>query len=523
MCTGRPSALLDCIHTIPAMLLSKPTKLYERSKEQGLLEEAYVNRTFCLISGTPGSGKTALALSLRDRVQKDGGYFISGKFDQFQSRSPYPAFVSAFTEFAHQVEARGQLEEMRDRIQSNIQAGGRVLTDMIPALKSLVGDQPRRALHGEKAILRFVFVFRTFLCSVASPGQPIVICIDDLQWADPCSVLLLSSLIPSTRDRGIFFVATCREDVSYDANLSVALRDLERDKVDICHISVRNFSSKAITEMVEDMLSPNPDDVGPLVVFLNSYTNGNVYFLLELLRFLQHERFLSVEPPNQWKLPVIHLRDEQVSLRHLLREKIQQLPQPVQHVLKVAAFLHGSSKLNTDLLSRSTSVPVHSALKQAAEQHLLVHERDSYWWVHDEVEAVAYSLVNSDQVQETHLKIGRKLWRSMQDDELKRNIFAVLNQLMRAVNLIVDQEERYAVASLCLWAGETAARASTFRTAQVYLDMGLDLLDKNQWHDNYELSLTLYSIAAECAYCLGGKLESQIFTFTLMSMFSRCC
>lgn len=488
------------------MLLPRPIKLYDRLEEQNRLEEAYVNRTFCLISGAPGSGKTALALSLRDRVQKDGGYFINGKFDQFQSRSPYPAFVSAFTEFAHQVEARGQLEAMRERIQSNIQAGGRVLTDMIPALKSLVGDQePHRALQGEKAILRFVFVFRTFLHSLASPGQPIVICIDDLQWADPCSVQLLSSLIPSTRDGGIVFVATCREDVSYDSILSRALRDLERDKVDICHISVRNFSSNAMTEIVEDMLSPKPEDVGPLVEFLKTHTKGNVYFLLELLRHLQQEGFLKTGPPDQWNIHILDWRDTKWSLRHLLREKMKQLPQSVQEVLKVAAFLQGSSNLSIDLITRCTSAPVHSALKGAAERHLIVHDNDSYWWVHDEVEAAAYSLVNPDQVHEMHLKIGRKLWRSMQVDELKHNIFAVLNQLMRAANLIVDQQERYAVASLCLWAGETAARASTFRTARVYLDMGLDLLHKNQWHDHYDLSITLYSLAAECAYCLGGK------------------
>ena len=195
---------------------------------------------------------------------------------------------------------------------------------------------------------------------------------------------------------------------------------------------------------------------------------------------------------------------EIVTLRQLLIEKMRDLPQAVQEVLTIAAFLQGGSNVDEDLLSRLSSTPVNESLAAAAERQFFVFECDSYRWVHDEVEAAAYALVDPDRVQETHLSIGRQLWKSMDEEELKRNIFVVLNQLMHGVDLIKSQNERNAVASLCLWAGETAARSSTFRTGLVYLDLGLELLDEDQWRDQYELSIALHNLTAECAYCAGG-------------------
>jgi predicted ATPase len=486
------------------MVIGRPAKLYGRSQEQYLLGEAYKHRTFCLISGEPGTGKTSLALSLRDRVDQDGGYFVCGKFHQSQSRSPDPAIVSAFTEFAQQVEERGHVDEMRRRIHATVQSESSILTEMIPALKNLVGDQQHTTLSGENAVLRFGFVFRAFLLAVASPEEPIVICVDDLQWADACSLQLMASLIPSTRDRGIFFVATSRNDVGNDSILSSALRDLEREKVHICHISLTNLPVEVVAEMLVDMLSLDPRDADSLSSFLQSRTDGNILFLLELLGRLQEEGFLIESELRRWDFSNSALNREIVSLQQLLTEKMRALPQHVQDVLKIAAFLHGGSTVDQDLLSRLSSIPVAESLDAAAERQLFVFECDSYRWVHDEIEAAAYALVHPNQVQETHLAIGRQLWKSMEEDELKSNIFVVLNQLVRGIDLIQTQNERNAVASLCLWAGETAVRSSTFRTARVYLDLGLELLGKDLWRDQYELSIALHNLAAECAYCAGG-------------------
>ncbi len=160
--------------------------------------------------------------------------------------------------------------------------------------------------------------------------------------------------------------------------------------------------------------------------------------------------------------------------------------------------------MDEDLLSRLLSTPVNESLAVAAERQFFIFAYDSYRWVHDEIEAAAYALVTSDQAQETHLAIGRRLWKSMDEEELKRNIFVVLSQLMRGVDLIQTQKERDAVASLCLWAGETAARSSTFRTALAYLDVGLELLGEDQWREQYDLSIALHNLTAECAYCAGG-------------------
>lgn len=492
------------------MIRRELSKLYERDPEQIILEQAYSSRTFCLISGATGTGKTALALSLKEKVQQDGGYYLYGKFNQSQLRSPYPVMVSAFTQFARQVEERGQEEEMRRRIHDKIQSEASVLVDMIPALKSIVGvsDQRCTSLSGNKAILRIMFVFRAFLMAIAVPTQPIVICVDDVQWADPCSLRLLCSLVASCRDRGVFFVATTRTDSGNESALSIALRDLEdKELVHMSRISLENLGMRAVREMVVDKLHMSAQDADSLSEYLHRRTGGNPLFLVTLLGCLQDDETIVENEDKTWCLSGDVFGKEVTGLHQLVLEKLKDLPQHEKEVLKIAAFLQEGSRIDVDLVSRVMKESVVESVKLCAANGLLIFDNESYRWAHDEVEAAAYALVDANQVLETHLDIGRKLWRRMDEGELQQNIFVLLNQLMRSVDLIKDQKERNALASLCLFAGERAIRSSTYRTALLYLDLGLSLLDKDmkQWYDEYDLSIALHNLGAECAYCVGGK------------------
>jgi hypothetical protein len=113
---------------------------FERDQITGVYEAMLrgENRSLVLITGAPGTGKSTLArCALRDRVVADGGYFISGKFDQLRRPEPYRALVSAFSEFTNQVVERGMEEiiEIRRRIREAVGDESYVLTSMIPALQ----------------------------------------------------------------------------------------------------------------------------------------------------------------------------------------------------------------------------------------------------------------------------------------------------------------------------------------------------------------------------------------------------
>ena len=102
-------------------------------------------------------------------------------------------------------------------------------------------------------------------------------------------------------------------------------------------------------------------------------------------------------------------------------------------------------------------------------------------------------------------KFNKCLWNSYEtSDELLRNSPIVVNQLANGIDLIQEEQERISSAHLCLFAGKLAMKASSFRTAASYFETGQKRLGRRPWRDSYELTLSLFTLAAEVEYAIGN-------------------
>jgi len=171
-------------------------------------------------------------------------------------------------------------------------------------------------------------------------------------------------------------------------------------------------------------------------------------------------------------------------------------------VLKVAACL--GSRLDMKLLDFVIGDPVRERLEDATKVGLIDHDEALYGYSfpHDEVQIAAYRLIPEKQREKFHLEIGRQIWRKIESaQDLDRHIYAFLSQINFGSQLITRKMEQVNVARACVHAGAKAAKASAFRTAAVYCELGLKLLNKRIWRENYELALCLHNSAAEMAMC----------------------
>jgi predicted ATPase len=492
-------------------------KVYERHKEQALLhvhfektQKKHDTAMFLLISGDVGTGKTRLAKTLKDPVEKQGGYFLTGKFDQLCRPEPYTAFCMAFTEFTALVIERGDqvIATVRDAIHAAVGNEVSVLTSMIPSLERIVGratnDSASKA-KADNAIQRFVFVFRMFMRAVCSPQQPMVILVDDLQWADPCSLDLLMSLVADTRNEGLVLVGTCRDNIAPSSYLSAKLREMEdKDHVEITSISLQNFSESSVVSMLSNTLSLSQEKSVALGAIVFRQTQGNIFYVIEFIRWLQEGDLLFYDYDSaSWSCD-----DEEISLTinickvgDFLVDKLEQLPQDMKELLKAAACL--GSHVDEELIEYVLKKPVADILNEAAAKGVLKYDelRGSYLFEHDGIQEAAYRLIPMQDLELFHLEIGRRLWRSFDPYDLDQHIFVLLSQLNIGRRLLTRENERTAVATLCLHAGKKAAKSSTFRTASIYLNLGIELLDSRSWRDDYDLTLALHNAAAEMEMC----------------------
>eukprot|EP00934_Nitzschia_sp_Nitz4_P004331 Nitzschia sp. Nitz4//scaffold11_size288233//98799//101975//NITZ4_000759-RA/size288233-processed-gene-0.154-mRNA-1//1//CDS//3329534029//4321//frame0 len=513
-------------------------RLYGRTKDRTLLKQAYrrlwENETgkpsiqLALVSGPAGCGKTALAMSLRQSVVEDGGFFLTGKFDQMQSAELYSAFVSAFTELVDNVVRRGPnaVRSMKKAIQAAVHTEQRILTDMIPALEKVLGPQKKDSAkefrQSSDEVSCFKFVFRMFVRAISSPEYPIVFLLDDLHFADEASMDLLQALVSDTTNDGILFVGTYRVEKSADLRIKQLLRDQSVDNT--TEIPLDNLAPRAVDEMVAEIFSVvQPSQIKPLTDIIYRQTLGNVFYIREFLRYLQEEDLLTFDEMGMewvWDERKIQMK---ISFRRpveLMTVRIAKLPKATREVLEVAACL--GSTLDEKLLNRISPRPVFSHLQRAAARGLLQYNeaKEIYTFSHDIVQEAAYKMISYQERGAFHLAIGRELWKSFDNiEDLERHIFIILGQIREGADLITYQEERNDVAALCLRAGELAICSSSFQTASEYLLMGVSLLGETCWQDEYELSLELCNAAAEVQYCIANfdnveKLAAEIFQNT---------
>jgi predicted ATPase len=509
---------------------------YGRDEEKRQLVELYQQlktkerspKYVTLISGSAGCGKTTLARSsLQDLVESDGGYFISGKFEQFESPMPLTAFTSALQQLCDCLNKLDldRLNVLRVEIRDAVGSELDLLISLVPGLRTIMynGDEcndaendeikrrneviPLSSIESVKqglAAKRVEFACRKFLRIVASPRTPVVWLLDDLQWADPVSLDFFYSLVSDRESTGILFLAAFRNEPPSTGMLKY-FELLETTSVHLHRIELSGLNFQAVSQMVNDVLQLlSQDYTESLSKALHSIGQGNPLFMLELLRATQEDGLIRFDEKTQrWQID-LHLvqvtLQQNSSVIDLLQSRLQSLPTNVLELLKTASYL--GSRLDDYILSLLLpDVSVEDAVSVGISNYVLKREADRCVFSHDHVQKAAYNLIPEQDRPAFHFKLGRRLLRKLEAmNRLDDFIFMVVDQLISGASCLSDKE-RSTAASLCLRAGTKAVQSKGFSAASVYLQHGIDILGRHCWTENYNLCLQLHNLNAEACYC----------------------
>lgn len=487
---------------------------------------------FVLINGETGIGKTTLVRSsIHDIVVKDGGYYMSGKFDENTSTGePYSAFISAITEFCKTVISSGipsEISTIQYSINNHIKTEHQILTDMIPLLGQIListnNEHERTKVsttpfmnnnNGSNLIHRFKYMFRMLMKAIQSMDKPIVFFLDDLHWADESSLDLLYSLLLDGGCNGILFIATYRIDDEQSMRFQKVLNNI-RNSSSIIHLSIitlDHLSSNDVNVMLTEMmnLDNNNEVVKPLSDLIHYQTNGNICFVFEYLRFLTLRKllFFDNESSKKWKWNIedIRVATTKLSLDDFILYSIQDnISELTLHFIQCAVCL--GTKLDLYILNHivESDQPINVHIQLLASNGLIKFDTvDECWkFSHDVIKEAVYRTI--DNRNEFHYRIGKRLWLQLSLEEIDKYIYVVVDQLLFGINdsIITKQQERNAIAKLCYRAGERSIELSHFHNAFDYLSIGISFLDKTScWRNEYDFCLKLYNAASEVAHCI---------------------
>jgi diguanylate cyclase (GGDEF)-like protein len=490
-------------------------KLYGREKEVALLINSFDRISqgtseIMLISGLSGVGKSALVNEIHRPLTEKKGVFISGKFEQNQRGIPFYAWRQAFTSLAKYIlkENDVSLKHWRELILNAIGNNGQVLVDAIPSFELILGEQPKTPVSsGVQAQHRLSYVINQFIDAIALKEQPLVIFIDDWQWADAASLELLKSLVEGKVKKHLLLIAAYRENEISNAHpFSLALSSISNSAVKHECIHLNNLTEESTQKLISDALQ-EPEKVKDLSKLLYEKTQGNAFFLVQFLEMLEKKSFLQFDlQQSHWKWDIQELNKLNITnnVVDLMVDKIMQLPEQSQQVLKFAACLGNSFQLIElakilDYSLEQTSKLINLPVKEG----ILRQSKNSYHFIHDHVHQAAYSIFDKKIKKQIHYKIAWTLLKKLSCEEQKEHLFDLVRHLNIGSSLINKNEEKSLLSSLNFQAGQRAKHVTAYDAALTHFTYAIDALSTDCWHEEYhQKTILLYSEAAEVAYFL---------------------
>jgi len=415
-------------------------------------------------------------------------------------------------------ETESQLLDWKNKLLDSLGPNGQVIADVLPELELIIGKQPPiPELGPTESQNRFNLVFKSFLSVFSQAKHPLVIFLDDLQWADLATFKLLEVVMTATEINHLFVIGAYRDnEVSSDHALITTLEKLESAQVLLNQITLKPLAFSDVELLIADSVHQSTEMVTPLANLVMHKTGGNPFFINQFLKTLSEENLLHFDQKQfnwLWNLSQIEKMNMTDNVVDLMIGKLKKLPNEAQHVLRLAACIGNRFYLKTlsviyeksasktfqvltPVLKEEFVLPI-STIELAEDDNLHIQH---FQFLHDRVQQAAYALIDEDQKQGTHLQIGRLLLKNTPEDKLEEASFEIVEHLNQGVVLVKSQAEKNDIAHLNLKTAQKAKASAAYEAALKYLNVGFQLLAEDSWEMDYEFTLNFHVIAMEVEY-----------------------
>jgi predicted ATPase len=498
-----------------------PHRLYGRERETAALLATFDRMaatgeaSLVTVSGYSGIGKSSLVNELLWPIVRERGYFIYGKFDQIMRDTPYATLTQAFRDLVRQLltESETRVAAWRAQILDAVGGSGQLIVDVLPQIELIIGKQPPMpALPPAESQNRFRMVFQRFMTVFCRREHPLVLFLDDAQWADTASLQFIEHLLTHPDTRSLMLITAYRDnETSLSHPLISAVEAIRASGTAVTGIRLAPLSVEHLNRLVADTLHAPPAFCAPLTHLVFERTEGNPFFFTRFLEALHSEGVLRHDPEKRawhWDIEQIKEKGFADNVADLMAGKLRRLQQPVQESLQLAACLGNKFVLHhLVLIGGIGEGKTWKHLLTAARENLILITDGHGKFLHDRIQQAAYALIPQERRDAIHLHIGRTLLANLTSEEMSTQVFDVANQFNRGAALLTDPEEKARVALLNLRAGRRAKASAAHAAASMYLAAGAALFGEQDWTLRHELLFELSLEHAECDF-LCGRFET---------------
>ncbi|MBP1988780.1 AAA family ATPase [Paenibacillus eucommiae] len=524
-----------------------PRTLFGREKEKEKLREAFEQArggasAFVVVTGQAGSGKTALVRELQMLVTRDGGQFIAGKCDLMNQDMPFSPILQALRRLIRQIwgESPEKVAKWKEQLTETLGQGAGVIAQLLPEAGKLLGEFPAvEPLPPSEAAVRFRRLLPIFINTFAGREHPLVMFLDDLQWADPATMDVLRTVANDRDLHGLLLIGSFREEAAPDCmenggtqgaaalwiKDSFSLHKTGKP-LSLQHITLDPLSYIEVRQFISHILNENTARIRLLAESLYHRTGGNPLYLHRFVDSLYRENKLYFDEEQaiwSWEAAAVTQMPEDPDILHLIGTRIRMLPHETIELLAIAAAIGHRFRLSMVALVSGRSLShTRKLLRSVEDEGLLSRENEAgevdeadaidaadevetddgyYTFLHDRVQQAAYRSVLEPEQAGLHLKIGRVM-RTGRCEQQEESIFDMVYHLNLGSSEMTDETEKRELAAYNLQAGLKSKATTAFAAALHFLETGLRFVQEDESGTDslaYRLMLEL----PECEYMCG--------------------
>lgn len=489
-----------------------PQRVVGRTKERDLLQSVFEHSCsgasqIVLVTGEPGIGKTALVNEIQQLVTAKHGFFISGKFDQFQSAKPFTALIRAFQNLTRQLlaESDERLRQWKKRLLSALGANAKAITDVIPEIELIIGKQSRIPVLGpEETQNRFNLVFGKFVHVFADQNHPLVLFLDDLQWADSDSLKMIQTIATDGHLQYALLIGAYRDHEVSENHPLLHLRDaIHSADRPVPVLQLSPLAPEDINGLIAPFLVCAPEISRPLAQTIYAKTKGNPFYIHQFLKRLYDKTYVTLDPAKGWTWDLSQIEQMQATenVVQFLIDKLHDLPDEILGILQLFACIGNDFDLESMVAVTGRSMEdLLSMVDGLVQEGLIKRIADRYRFYHNRIQEAAYSLIPVPRREEIHYQIGKLVLARTPADKRAKFIFYICDQLNQGGACISNPVEHELLAELNLEAGIRAKETTAYPTAIDYLEKGRSSISHDAWQNQYSLAYKLHLELMECRY-----------------------
>ncbi|MDW8201179.1 MAG: AAA family ATPase [Cyanobacteriota bacterium SKYGB_h_bin112] len=482
------------------------------------LDEAVAKPTLVLVSGYTGCGKSSLVRELHVPALHHQAYFCCGEFTADHQTVPYSGVIMALRSLLNQVlgDSDRRLYHWRTQLLTALQQASSDLIEHLPELAMVLGSQMPCSFAAITPGEDIGFGIQQIIQVFCQPDHPLVLFLDNLQWADVQSLELIEQLVSRSPLQHLLLLGAYRSnEIDRDHPLLTMLINVH-GAGNIYHIPLEPLLLEDITDLLADTLRQSHTAVQPLATVVMQKTAGSPLFIHEFLQEIHRQHFIHFDFERlnwTWDLKSIAALNTTDNLVDLAINKLTKLPASTQQILQSAACLgtQFDVMLLAEIQQRSLS-DVTQDLHPAVQDGLVLPVSESegsgqpagsthlstsqYRFLHQRVQQAAYGLIPMGDRAILHQQVGRILLAATPASAFHDNSFEILNHLNLGAELLTETSDRMELVHLNLLTGRKASSAGQYALATRYFNTALKLLPTNGWQIDYDITLEVHNEAA---------------------------